>query len=367
MSFNTVVLWIMAFGSIVGGLDKVFGNRLGLGTEFEKGYGTMGPLALGMVGIVCLTPVLQAFFSALISPLCTTAGIDPAVLGALLANDMGGYQLAMELAADPRAGQLSGVLVASMLGAALVFNIPVGLGLIPKEVHPWFVQGLLIGLITIPLGSILGGLVAGFPLVFTLVNIAPISVFALLLAVGMKLMPAQMAKGCMLFGKAITVLSCIGLVCAAFESITGVVLIRGMNPISDAMGTVAEIAVILGGTFPVLSILMKALGKPLTWVGKRVGLNFFSTSAMLFALANSVSVFVMMKDMNKRGVILNTAWVVTASAVLGDHLGFTASVEPSMITALLVTKLSAGCLAVVVALYLTREKDEGTKKVETEV
>lgn len=358
MSFNKVVLWAMAIGALLGGLDKILGNRLGLGKEFDKGYETMGPLALGMVGIVCLTPLIQQGISTAVAPLCTVFHIDPAVFGAILANDMGGYQLAMELAEDPRAGQLAGVLVASMLGATLVFNIPVGLGIIEKEKHPYFIQGLLIGLITIPFGSVFGGLAAGFPVGLVLKNIAPIAALALLLAVGLHCIPRQMTKGCMAFGKLVGALSCIGLACAAFESITGVALIPGMAPIGGAMETVAEIAIVLGGTFPVLRILMKVLDKPLTWVGRQIGLDFTSTSAMIFGMANSVSVFVMSKDMTNRGVVINTAWVVTASAVLGDHLGFTASVEPDMILALVVTKISAGILAVLLAIYMTRKDAE---------
>jgi Ethanolamine utilization protein len=354
MSFNNVILWVVAIGSLIGGLDKLLDNRLGLGAKFEKGYQTMGPLALGMVGIVCLTPVLQSVISVAVAPLCGALGIDPAVFGALLANDMGGYQLSMELAADTQVGQLFGVLVASMLGAALVFNIPVGFGLIEKEDQPYFIQGLLVGLIAIPFGSALGGIAAGFPVLLVLLNLAPIAILSALLALGLKWMPKQMTKGCAVFGKLIAALSCISLVCAAFESITGLALIPGMSPIADAMKIVAEIAVVLGGTFPVLALLTKVMGKPLTWLGKRLGLDFISTSAMIFALANSVSVFVMMKDMKKRGIVVNTAWIVTASAVLGDHLGFTASVEPGMILALFVTKISAGILAALLALCLTR-------------
>ena len=35
MSFTQILMWIMAIGALVGGLDKVFGNRLGLGEKFE--------------------------------------------------------------------------------------------------------------------------------------------------------------------------------------------------------------------------------------------------------------------------------------------------------------------------------------------
>ena len=188
MSFNEIVLWVMAFGALAGGLDKILGDRLGLGKEFDKGYETMGPLALGMVGIVCLTPLIQQGVSATIAPLFARFGMDPAVLGAILANDMGGYQLAMELAEDPMAGKLAGVLV-STLGATLVFNIPVGLGIIPKEKQPFFIQGLLIGLIALPFGSFLGGLAAGFPLGLTAVNIAPVAVLAAQMAGGLAISP----------------------------------------------------------------------------------------------------------------------------------------------------------------------------------
>lgn len=354
MSFNQIILWVMACGSILGGLDKIFGNRFGLGKEFEKGYETMGPLALGMVGIVCLTPLLQQGISTTVAPLCAAIGVDPAIFGALLANDMGGYQLAMELANDPRAGELAGLLVASTLGALLVFNIPVGLGIIEEEKQPAFIQGVLIGLVVVPAGSFLGGLAAGFQVRLVAANIAPIAVISVLLAVGLKLIPRQMTRGCMAFGKLVGAVGCIGLVCAGFESVTGVVLIPGMAPIDEAMNTVAEIAIILSGTFPVLSILMKILNRPLSFLGKKMGLDFVSTSAMIFTLANSVSLFVMTRDMDRRGIVIATAWMVTTSAVLGDHLGFTASVAPDMILPLVVTKVAGGILVVPLAMYMTR-------------
>ena len=114
MSFDTIVMWIMASGALLGAVDKVLGNRFGLGDEFKKGYETMGPLTMGMVGIVCLTPLIQKGINSTIAPLFTAIGVDSAFLGAILANDMGGYQLSMELAADPRAGEIAGLLVACL-------------------------------------------------------------------------------------------------------------------------------------------------------------------------------------------------------------------------------------------------------------
>ena len=221
MSFDTIVMWIMASGALLGAVDKVLGNRFGLGDEFKKGYETMGPLTMGMVGIVCLTPLIQKGINSTIAPLFTAIGVDSAFLGAILANDMGGYQLSMELAADPRAGEIAGLLVASTLGATLVFNIPVGLGIIKKEQQPDFVRGLLVGVIAIPFGSFFGGLSAGFPLALVAANIAPVAVISILLAVGLKFIPRQMTRGCLIFGYLVSAAGCVGLACAGFESITG--------------------------------------------------------------------------------------------------------------------------------------------------
>lgn len=262
------------------------------------------------------------------------------------------------MAADPRAGEIAGLLVASTLGATLVFNIPVGLGIIKKEQQPDFVRGLLVGVIAIPFGSFFGGLSAGFPLALVAANIAPVAVISILLAVGLKFIPRQMTRGCLIFGYLVSAAGCVGLACAGFESITGVVLIPGMAPVEEGMATVAEIAIVLSGTFPVLAILMKFLKKPLSALGQKLGLDFMSTSAMIFSLANSVSLFVMMKDMKRRGIIIATAWMVTASAVLGDHLGFTASVAQEMILPLVVTKVTGGIVAVALGLYLTRKLPE---------
>ena len=44
-----VIMWIMAAGAVVGGLDRLFGGRLGLGGKFEEGFLYLGPTALSMV------------------------------------------------------------------------------------------------------------------------------------------------------------------------------------------------------------------------------------------------------------------------------------------------------------------------------
>ncbi|MBQ5870132.1 MAG: ethanolamine utilization protein EutH, partial [Lachnospiraceae bacterium] len=57
---NQIILYIMAAGVVIGGLDKILGNKFGLGEKFEQGFQYLGPMALSMVGIICLAPVLAS-------------------------------------------------------------------------------------------------------------------------------------------------------------------------------------------------------------------------------------------------------------------------------------------------------------------
>ena len=363
MPLNRVILWITACGILLGAADRIAGNRLKLGEKFEEGFQTMGALALSMVGIVCLAPVIARLLKPVAAPLFHLLGADPAMLGAILANDMGGYTLAVALAEEEQAGLLSGCIVASMLGCTLVFTIPVGLGLLEQRQLPEFCRGLLIGLITVPVGGFVGGVTAGFALTPLLHDLLPVTLFSLLLAAGLKWIPDRMIRGCAFFGKGITAVAVAGLGIAGFSSLTGVSLIRDMTSVTDAMQTVGSIAVVLAGAFPLLTLLTAILKKPLSLLGNRLGLDADSTAGLIFGMANAIPVFSMMKKMDRRGVTVNTAWLVSASAVLGDHLGFTAGVRPDMIVPVIVGKLSAGAAALALALLLTREKEQKEKGV----
>ena len=87
---NTIIMWIMAAGAVIGGVDKICGNRLGLGKRFEEGFLLLGTTALSMAGIICLTPLLSMLLKAAVVPLCDWSGLDPGILGGILAIDMGG-------------------------------------------------------------------------------------------------------------------------------------------------------------------------------------------------------------------------------------------------------------------------------------
>ncbi len=355
MSFHEILIAVMAGFVLLGAVDRIFGNRWGLGKEFEEGILAMGSLALAMIGIVTLAPVLANLLKPVIVPVYSALGADPAMFaGTILASDMGGGALAMEMTADPQAAMLGGVITGSMLGATIVFTIPVAMGILQEEDRPAMAKGILCGIVTIPVGVLVGGLVAGFPIAMVLRNLVPIVIIAALIVLGLWRAEQAMVKGFALFGKFVVGVVTVGLAAAIVEALTGYALLPGMAPISEGFETVGEIAIVLAGAFPLVFVITKLLRRPLLAAGKWLGINDAAAAGLIASLANSIATFGMVKDMNGRGKVINIAFAVSAAFVFGDHLGFTAGFAPEMLTAMIAGKLTGGIAAIAVAMLLTR-------------
>lgn len=357
MSIHEILITVMAVFALLGALDRILGNRFGLGQEFENGILAMGSLAVSMIGIIALSPVLATVLKPVVVPVFSFLGADPAMFaGTILANDMGGGALAQELTTDPRAAGLGGVITGSMLGATIVFTIPVALGILRQEDRPFLAKGILCGIVTIPVGVLAAGLVAGYPILMVLRNLIPIVLIGGLIALGLWKWEKAMIKGFGFFGKGVIALITVGLAAAIFAALTGWELIPGMNPIADGFHTVGEIAIVLAGAFPLVFFITKLFRKPLLKLGKLLGINDTAAAGLVASLANSIATFGMVKEMDDRGKVVNIAFAVSAAFVFGDHLGFTAGFAPELLPAVIVGKLAGGISAVAVALWLTRKK-----------
>ena len=355
---SEILLLVMAGFAVLGAADRILGNRFGLGKEFEDGITAMGSLALAMLGIICLAPVLAGLLRPVVVPVFRLLGADPAMFaGSLLACDMGGGALAMELTEDPQAGLFGGVLCGAMLGATVVFTIPVAMGILKEEDRPFLAKGILAGVVTIPLGLFVGGLFTGMPILRILGNLVPIVLIAGLIALGLWKAENAMIKGFAAFGKGIIALITVGLAAGIFEAVTGIRLIPGLAPIEEGFQTVGAIAIVLAGAFPLVAVLTKLLRKPLLKLGIALGINETAAAGLIASLANSIATFSLIKDMDDRGKVVNIAFAVSAAFVFGDHMGFAAGFAPQMLPAMIVSKLVGGVSAVVVALWLTQKKE----------
>lgn len=353
MGINEIIMYIMVLFMALGALDKMFGNHFGLGAKFDEGIMAMGSLALSMVGIIILAPILAKILSPVVVPFYQFLGADPSMFAtSLIAIDMGGFQLAAKMALDPQAGLFAGVILGSMMGPTIVFSIPVALGIIDKKDHKFLATGVLSGMITIPIGCFVGGLIMGMPIIAVLKNLVPIILFAVLIALGLWFKPEAMIKGFSVFGQAIVVIGTFGLALGAVQSMVGVKLIPGVGSVRGGIQVVGSIALTLAGAFTLVYVITKLFNKPLIKMGKAMGMNETAAAGLVATLANNIPMFEMMKDMDDRGKIINVAFAVSAAFVFGDHLGFTAGVAKDMIFPMIVSKLVAGITAIGVAMFM---------------
>ena len=358
MSAHEILIYIMAAFAVLGAIDRIIGNRIGLGREFENGILAMGSLAMAMLGIITLAPVLANVLRPVVVPVFRVLGADPAMFaGTILACDMGGGALAQELTTDPQAAAFGGVLCGAMLGATVVFTIPVAMGILHPDDRPALAKGVLCGVVTIPVGLLAGGLVAGFPILMILRNLIPIVLIAAVIALGLWKAEKFMIKAFGVFGKGVVALITLGLAAAIVQALTGFTVIPGMAPIEEGFLTVGSIAIVLAGAFPLVYVVTKLLKKPLLKLGKLLGINDTAAGGLIASLANSIATFGMVEKMDYRGKVVNIAFAVSAAFVFGDHLGFTAGFAPEMLPAMIVAKLVGGITAVAVALFLTRKRN----------
>ncbi len=347
---------IMAIFAVIGALDKIFGNRLKLGDEFEKGLSTLGPLSLSMLGMMTIAPALADLLIPVITPVANAFHFDPSALaGILIANDMGGAALADSIATDTVLGAFHGLCVASMLGATISFTIPVALRSAKEENHNDVLLGLLCGISTIPVGCFVSGLVMGINPLTVLINLAPAILISVIIVIGLLKLPKATIKVFSVFGRIISILITCGLALGIFQTLTGKTIIKNTAPLMESAATVFTICITLAGTFPLIAIISKLLKKPLSVLGKKMELDDVSVVGLIATLANSIATLESADRMNRKGRIINLAFAVSAAFVFGDHLAFTLSYNSAYIVAVIVGKLVAGVTAIMVASVLSKK------------
>lgn len=357
MGINDIIIYIVVGFLILGAVDKITGNKLGYGERFTDGFKAMGPLTLAMVGIISLAPVIAAVLTPLVSPVYRFIGADPAAFAnTILAIDMGGYALAQEMGKNPGAALFAWVFLGTMMGPAIVFTIPVALGIINKQDHPYFAKGVLLGLITIPIGALASGLAAGMEVPMMLRNLLPSFLFSLLIAWGLWKIPEKMIRGFSVFARLIEIVAVAGLTAIIIETLTGLVIIPGMAPVEEGIQIVGSIVIFLAGAFPMVLFIQKVFKKPLETIGTKMGISNSSTAGIVASLAHIIPMLTILKDMDPKGKIINVAFAISGAFVFGSHFGIVAGLNKEMAFAMIIGKLTGGISAIILALIAERNR-----------
>lgn len=370
LSINSVIVTVMMIFMLLGAIDKARGNKHGYGAAFDEGFQAMGPLAIAMVGVIAAAPVLSMVLRPIVGPIYQMLGSSPSIFATtLLLADAGGYPLAVELAGENIVmGQFAGIIVGCTMGCILLFDIPVALTLIQKKDRPLLACGILVGVITAPIGCFVGGIVMNVMTDYSmhlgtmLLSLLPVILVAVVLAAGLWFKPIALMNGFAKFGAFVTGLIAIFVAIAVFQYETGIrfplfhLMVEagadGVSPLANSIEILGDIAFVLLGAFPMVEFIKRHCGGALAKVGEKLGMNETASAGIVATLANNIPTFQMMKDMNPKGKLMNVAFASCAAFMFGDHLGFVAGVNADMIVPMIFAKLACGLSALFLANLL---------------
>ncbi|MBQ8642894.1 MAG: ethanolamine utilization protein EutH [Clostridia bacterium] len=351
-----IITIIMVVFSMLGALDRIFGSRFGLGKEFERGFHLFGTMALSMIGMIVISPWIADLLSPAFDMVWTLLHIDPSVIPAsLFANDMGGAPLSVEIARDADIGLFNALVVSSMMGCTISFTIPFALGVVEPAYHKPVLLGFLCGIATIPIGCFCGGLAAGLPLSALFADLLPLLLFSGLIACGLFFFPMACVKAFGIVGSGIKILITIGLAFGILHYLTGIEVLPGLATLEEGAAVCLNASAVMSGAFPLMYLLSKVLQKPLRKLGSLIGINEIAALGFVSSLATSVTTYGMVPQMDRRGIVLNSAFAISGAFTFAGHLAFTMAFDASYVLPMILGKLIAGITAVFLAMLIDKK------------
>ncbi len=376
-----IVLYIIMACCGIGAVATIVKEDSGLAQSFHDGLHAMASLFLPIVGLMVSVPYLVIGVEKIFGQMFRSIGADPAIAAAVfLPADCGGYALFLALARSPEVVVIA-LIVAITTASTIAFNIPVGLSILEKKDQPYLALGAMSGFLSIPFGIFITCLiimitkpairtsftttgaaeyVVNLSMSTVLINLLPIIIFCVLLALGLKFFPKAMVKGFMIFGKVL--LSLLTLIAAAsiIQHYTGVFSLIfggwGFDPmLADAdesfraIELLGSIAMMLTGAFPMVYLIRKFFGKGLAKIGALAGLDETGSAGLLATMANGVALFNMVKDMKPTNKVICIAFTVCAGYCLGDWIAFNVNFQPNLVVPVFLGQLCGGIIGIIFA------------------
>ena len=186
-------------------------------------------------------------------------------------------------------------------------------------------------------------------------TLLPLIVFSAFLAVLLITLTNVCIKIFLVFGHIIRWISMIGLLCAIFTFLTKIELYQHFDSLENAAFICVNACVTLSGMLPFMYIVSKLINKPMDKIGTKIGVDSFSAFSFISTLVTNATTLSSMEKMNKKGVVLNSAFAVSAAFTLGGHLAFTMAFDDSYVLPMIIGKLVSGVFALILAFVLYKE------------
>ena len=343
---NAFIAIMLVFAGI-GFIDKALGSKWGLASQFEQGLHTMGVMVIPIVSICTVGTEFIRRHTDQVMALSDHLFFDPSmIIGAILAPDMGGYFISREIAASPQLLVLSGVVLGTLLGQAITFQMPVFMASIEKQDYPFMFRGFIVGIIMIPAGLIVAELMLRMPIGLFLRQFLPILVICAILALCLWKVPEGTTIFFTWFARFVNWLFYLMFAVAVIGVFIPKLAYASMESIEEAILIVFKSAIIIAGSLVMSELILKFFRRQINAAAGKIGIDEVSAVSLLMTCATSLAVMPLFGRMNDKGKEVVAAFSLSGSFVIGGSLAFVSNVTDGYtVLIFVVTKFVCGILS----------------------
>lgn len=366
-----IITFIMLIFFLLGFLDNITGNHFHLGKGMEKGLGQLGNMGLSVIGFYVMSVAIIEKNVDAVDRITSTLPFDPSVLSSMVLDvTMGGYSVANEIAATPEMVLFSGILVASSIGCLVAFQIPIVFTCVEKEHMGLMIRGLIIGIITVPVGVFVGGFLYGVPVLALIFNMIPIFLLCIILVFGITRAPELTRKILAVIGNVLKAVAH-GLTILVFLSLFFPQL-RNIVPFDlalDSLNMTVKMTISMAGGMVLCEGALYYGEKQIKWIADIVGVNNYSVMGFIMSLVSPLAMFPIFHKMDDRGKLMNSAFTVFGAYIIGAQMSFVGQVTTGKnLYIYMLSKLISGVLAMMIAARMqektvVKEKDMIQEKI----
>lgn len=354
-----ILITILLLFSILGFLDKMFSLNLGLEESIDKGFSSMGSLAISIIGIYTIAITFINNNSEIIEKLNQYFFFDISmVIGSILAPDIGGYPIINQISQNEGITILAGVLLSSTLGCTLSFQLPIFLSYLETKEIDLLMKGFVIGIMTLPFGLIMAYPFLNISFICFIKNIIPVLLLCLLIVIMLNQFPNKTINILKKIAEFIQFISYLFFFIVIVGIYIPTIQYVDIQLLEESLLMVLKMVIIVSGSMVLSKLILKYFSHSIQKIANLLSVNQETVIGFILNCASSLAMLPLYSKMDKKGKLMNAAFSVSGAYVFGAQLAFIASIHNSSVTLFVIIKIISGLLAVFVADKFYRKWEE---------
>ena len=356
---NTFVAIMLIFAA-VGFVDKALDGRWGLSESFDRGLGIMPTMVIPVMSICSVGSEFIRRHTEAIAGLSDGLFFDPStIIGAILPPDFGGYFIVRGITDSPYLLAFNGVILGTLLGQAISFQLPVFMAATDKEDHPHIFKGFIVAITIVPVGMIVGALCIRMPAGLFLRQLLPVLILCLIIAAGLYFAPKKTALIFAWFARLVNWLFYLLFAMAVIGIFLPSLAYASPESVQEALMITFKCAVVAAGALVMSELILKVFRRQIQRISARMGINEVSAVSLLMTCATSLAILPLYPRMDPKGKQIVAAFSLSGAYVFGGSMAFVSAVESGFtVGVFILVKIFCGALSAVI-IHLLYKKEQG--------